>query len=160
MMKYCYEIQKYTHCRGYNLKKGNTNGHLSDLCQTFSLSNLVNGVTCVKLQNGTSLHVMLTNRPRRFHNTNLIEIDLSDCHRIIISAFRAFFKRLRTKVIEYRHYKTFDHNEFLQNLYQELIKSNLYNDEQQYDIFTSIFQKILDNHDPLKLKKHKGNQGT
>ena len=122
-----------------NLKKEDTHSHMSDLCDTFSLSNLVNGVTCVKSQNGTSIDVMLTNRPKSFHNTSLIETGLSDCHKMIVSVFRAFFKRLPAKVIEYRNYKTFDQNEFLRNLDQELIKTNSYNDEQQYDIFTSIF---------------------
>ena len=59
---------------------------------------------------------------------------------------------------KYCNYKTFDHNEFLQNLDQELIKSNSHNDEQQYDIFTLIFRKILDKHVPLKMKKLRGNQ--
>ena len=141
-----------------NLKKGDTHSHLSDLCDTFSLSNLVNGVACVKSQNGTSINAMLTNRPRSFYNTSLIETGLSNCHNIIVSVFRAFFKRLLAKVIEYRYYKTFDHNEFLRNLDQELLKSNSYNDEHQYDIFTSFFQKVLDKHAALKMKKLRGNQ--
>ena len=49
-----------------NLKMHDTHSHMSDLCDTFSLSNLVNGVTCVKSQKGTSIDVMLTNRPRSF----------------------------------------------------------------------------------------------
>ena len=72
---------------------------------------------------------------------------------MIVSAFRAFFKRLPVKVIENRNYKTFDHSEFLRNLDQELIKINSYNDEQQFDIFTSVFRKVLDKHTPLKMKK-------
>ena len=112
---------------------------MPDLCDTFSLFNLVNGVTCVKSQNSTSIDVMFTNRPRTFHNTSLIETGLSDCHKMLVSAFRAFFKKLPAKAIEYRNCKTFDQNKFLQNLDQELIKYNSYNDEQQYDIFTSIF---------------------
>ena len=84
-----------------NLKKEDTHSHMSDLCDTFSLSNLVNGVTCVKSQNGTSIDVMLTNRPKSFHNTSLIETGLSDCHKMIVSVFRAFFKRLHAKIIEY-----------------------------------------------------------
>ena len=107
-----------------NLKWRDTHSPLSDLCDTFSLSSLVNDVTCVKLQNGTSIDVMLTNRSRSFHNTSLIETSLGNCHKMIVSVFRAFFKRLPAKVIEYRNYKTFDHNEFLRNLDQELIKSN------------------------------------
>ena len=31
-----------------NLQKGDKDSHMSDLCDTYSLSNLVNGVTCVK----------------------------------------------------------------------------------------------------------------
>ena len=119
---------------------------MSDICDTFSLSNLVNGVTCVKSQNGTSIDVMLTNRPRSIHNISLIETDLSDYRKMIVSVFRAFFKRLPAKVIEHRNYQTFDQNEFLQNLHQGLIKSNSYNDEQQYDILTSIFGRVLDKH--------------
>ena len=101
-----------------NIKMGDTHSHMYDLCDTFSLFNLVNDVTCVKSQNGTSIDVMLTNRPRSFHNTSLIETGLSDCHKMIVSVFRAFFKRLRANVIECRNYKTFDQNEFLQNLDQ------------------------------------------
>ena len=82
-----------------------------------------------------------------------IETGLSNFHKMIVSVFRAFFKRHSAKVIEYRNYKTFDQNEFLRNLDQELIKSNSCNDEQQYDIFTSIFGRVLDKHAPLKMNK-------
>ena len=87
--------------------------------------------------------MMLSNRPRSFHNASLIETGLSDCDKMIVSVFRAFFKRLPAKVIECRNYKTFEQNEFLRNLDQELIKSNSFNNEQQYDIFTSIFRKVF-----------------
>ena len=95
---------------------------------------------------------MLTNRPRSFHNASLIETVLSDRHKMIVSVFRAFFKRVPAKVIEYRNHKTFDQNEFLRNLDQELSKSNSYNGEQQYDIFTSIFRRVLHKYAPLKMK--------
>ena len=101
---------------------------------------------------------MFTNRSRRFQCTSLIETDLSDFHKVIVSVFRAFVKRLLVKVTEYRNYKTFDHNEFFQDLDQELIKCNLRNEEQQYDTFTSIFWKVLDKHAPLKMKKLRENQ--
>ena len=129
-----------------------------DLCDTFSLSNFVNDVTCVKSQKGTSIDVMLTNRLRGFHKPSLTETGLSHCHKMIVSVFRVFFERLPAKVTEYRNYKIFDQNEFLQNLNQELIKRNSCNDEQQYDIFTSIFRRVLDKHAPLKMKKLRGNQ--
>ena len=66
----------------------------------------------------------------------------------MVSIFRAFFKRLPAKVIEYCAYKTFDKKEFLRNLDQELIKFNAYNDEQWHDVFTSIFRKALNERKP------------
>ena len=39
-----------------------------------------------------------------------------------------------------------------------MVKSNSYNDEQQYDIFISIFRRVLDKHAPLITKKLRGNQ--
>ena len=41
---------------------------------------------------------MLTNRPRNFHETSLIETGLSDCHKMIVSLFRDFLERLPAKV--------------------------------------------------------------
>ena len=87
---------------------------------------------------------MLTKMPRRFQNTSLIETGLNDYHKIIVSAFRAFFKRLPAKFIEYRNYIKFNQNKFLRNLDQELMKGNSYNDEPRYDIFTTSFRKVLD----------------
>ena len=131
---------------------------MSHSCDTFLLCNFVNRVACVKSQNGKSIDVILTNKLKSFYSTSLIEIVLSDCHKMIVSVFRTFFKRLPAKVIKYRNYKTFGQNEFLRNLDQALIKSNSYNDKQQYDIFTSTFQRVLDKHAPLKMKKLRGNQ--
>ena len=51
-----------------NKKKVNGN-YLSDLCDTFSLKNLITEITCVKSTNGTSIDVLLTNKSRCFHHT-------------------------------------------------------------------------------------------
>ena len=39
-----------------------------------------------------------------------------------------------------------------------MIKNNPCNDEQQYDIFTSFFRRVLDKHAPFKMQKPTGNQ--
>ena len=69
---------------------GNMNDHynyLSNLCDTFSLNNLIKGKTCFKVDSGTSVDVTLTNRPRSFHKTSIIETGFSDHHNIILSFF-------------------------------------------------------------------------
>ena len=108
---------------------------------------------------GSSIDVMLTNRPRSFHCTSLIQAGMSDCHKLILSLFRAFFKRIPAKTIEYRNYGKFSPEAFLHELDSELHKGIIYNSQnKQYDLFSDIFRTILNHHAPLKTKSIRGNQ--
>ena len=117
--------------------------YLSDLCDIFSLLNLISEVTCVKSSVGSLIDVMLTNRPRRFHYTSLIDTGMSDCHKLILSLFRAFFKRIPAKTIEYRNYSKFSLEAFLHELDQELNKGIIYNSMICLQIFSEQFQIIM-----------------
>ena len=64
-----------------------TNHYLSDLCDTFSLANLISCSTCFKSLSGISIDVFLTNRTRSFHNTAITETGISDHHKLITSFF-------------------------------------------------------------------------
>ena len=48
-------------------KKKDSKNYLSDLRDTFSLSNLISEITCVKSSVDSSIDLMLTNRSRRIH---------------------------------------------------------------------------------------------
>ena len=61
-----------------NKKKDNVN-YLSDLCDIFSVKNLITDITFVKSTNRTSIDVLLTNKSKYFHHTATFETDLSDC---------------------------------------------------------------------------------
>ena len=135
-------------------RKGNNN-FLLDLCDTFSLQNIITGKTCHKSNVGTSIDIMLTNRPRSFHKTRIFETGISDHHKLILSFFRSYFTRIPPKTIEYRKYKTFFKSKFLHDLDQQILKCAFYqNNEEMYSIFTRIFQNVLNKHAPLKQKKH------
>ena len=66
--------------------KGTCN-YLSNLCDTFSLKNIINGKTCFIAQKGTSIDVLLTDWPRSFHKTGIFETGFSDHHKLILSVF-------------------------------------------------------------------------
>ena len=85
----------------------NTTNHLTDFCDGFALSNTVNVKTYTKSVCGTSLDIMLTNRPRSFYNTSAVKTGLSDCQKLILSCLRAHFKKLPPEKIIYRDYKMF-----------------------------------------------------
>ena len=141
-----------------NKKKDNGN-YLSDLCDTFSLKNLITDITCVKFTNGTSIDVLLTNKSRCFHHTFTSETGLRDCHKLILTFFKAYFKRLPPKSIEYRNYKIFNEDNFLYKLDQELSKRSIYKEKNnQYDVFTNIFRMVFDKHALIKKKIVRSNE--
>ena len=79
---------------------------------------------------GTSLDLMLTNKPRSFYNTTTVTTGLTDCHKVILFCLRAHFnKRLPLKKVVYRDYEMFDQAKFLHDLDQEIIKGPFYQHE-------------------------------
>ena len=93
-----------------------TCNYLSDLCDIFFLANLINGKTCFKTQKGTSIDVLLTNRPRSFHKMGIFETGFSDHCKLIFSVFRSYFIRIPPKIIEYRNYQNFNETVFSMTL--------------------------------------------
>ena len=140
------------------LKNGaDTNHYLSDLHDTFSLTNLISSF---KSLSGTSIDVFLTNRKRSFHNTAFTETGIRDHHKLITSFFRSHFERIPPKKVEYRNYKKFNITNFLRDLEQELIQGKMYKyNNDKYSTFSDIFRSMLDRHAPLKWKMIRRNQG-
>ena len=70
-------------------KKEYNENHFSDLCDSFSLKNLQLMFFCL-------IKIIV------FHHTTVFESGLSDCYKMILAFFRAYFKKLPHKNIEYR----------------------------------------------------------
>ena len=70
-----------------------TYNYLCDFIDAFSLTNTVNSKTCFKTL--MELCLMLTNKPKSFCKTCIIETGLNDCHKMILTFLRASFKRLQ-----------------------------------------------------------------
>ena len=74
--------------------------HLGNLYDIFSLSNLIRDKTCFMSHQGTSIDVILTNKPRSFLKSLPIETGLSDHHRLVITFLRShIIYKLRAKNI-------------------------------------------------------------
>ena len=114
---------------------------------------MITNITCAKSTNGTLIGVPLTNKSRCFHHTTTFETGLSDCHKLILTFFKAYFKKLPPKNIEHRNYKKLNENNFLYELDQELSKGSIYNEKHHLcHVFTNIFRMVLDKHAPIKKK--------
>ena len=111
----------------------NTANHLTDFCDVFVLSNLVNLMSNL-------VNIMLTNKPVSFYNTSAVTTGLSDCHKLILSCLRAHFQRLPPKKIIYRDYKMFDEAKFPHGLDQEMIEGSFYHHKEAFAVFYQFLE--------------------
>ena len=89
---------------------------LSELCANFNLKNLIKGITCNKSEQGSSIDVILTNKPRSFFNTNITETGLSDHHCMISTFLRCHYEKLPPKQIIYRDTKNLNEENFIKDI--------------------------------------------
>ena len=69
------------------------NNYLSDFFDTFSLSNLIKRKACHKNVSGTTIDIILTNKPYCFQKTSTVVTGLSDFHKMIVSCLKKLLKK-------------------------------------------------------------------
>ena len=125
---------------------------LANFCSLYNLKCLIKEPTCFKnAENPSCIDLILTNRPRCFQNSSVIETGLSDFHKLTITVLKTSFRKMPPKIIKYRDYKKFSP----ENFHQELCTLNLYNTSN--DCFVSQVMEILNSHAPLKQKYVRAN---
>ena len=132
--------------------------HLSDLNDSFSLTNLVTDSTCFKSNKGSLIDLMLTNKPKSFYKSHSFVTGLSDYHKLVVSILRTSFQKLPPKFVIYRNQKNFHESNFLRDLDSRLVQGELYkNCDDPYTKMFEIFSEVLNYHTPLKQKSVRGN---
>ena len=118
-------------------------------CSLFNFASLIKDYTCYKsVENPSCIDLILTNRPKCFQNSMVIETGLSDFHKLTVTVLKTSFRKKPPEVIQYRNYKTFSHPKFRNELKYSLNKVDISNDH-----FVTIFMDILNRHAPLKQSK-------
>ena len=97
---------------------------MSNFIEQRELFNLMKHNTCFKVQQGTTIDLILTNKKIMFPHTNVFETELSDFHVLIYTMLKLQYQKLPPKQIKYRCYKSFnqdmfnrDLNEYLKTMY-------------------------------------------
>ena len=82
--------------------------NMKTFCDSYSLTSLIKQPTCYKNPSHPKcIDLILTNVPRSFQTTCVIETGLSDFHLMTLTVMRKSFKKLKPRVINYRSYKHF-----------------------------------------------------
>ena len=88
------------------------------LCNILGLKSLIKDETSYKnSENPSSIYLILTNNPRSFQNSCVIQTGLSDFHRMAVTAMKTSFKRLKPRVINYKSINLLKTNYFEKNYY-------------------------------------------
>ena len=96
-----------------------------DFCQSYKMKNLINNFTCYKNPNkSTCIDLVLTNKPRFFKNSSVLETRLSDFDKMILKVMRAYFVKQTPKVVYYRDYKKFSNDLFRNDILQAQASTN------------------------------------
>ena len=132
--------------------------HMKSFCENYALTNLIRQPTCYKSPDcPTCIDLMLTNVPRSFQSTCIVESGLSDFHMMTLTVMRKSFKKFQPKIINYRSYKHFQNEAFRETLLKNLSQENFVNNDNGFQRFCSISLNSLEKHAPSKKKYTRGN---
>ena len=74
--------------------------------------------------NPVCIDLILTNVPRSFQSTYVVEAGLSDFHLMTLTVMRKGFKKYQPKIINYRSYKNFSNEKHRETLINNLSEEN------------------------------------
>ena len=121
--------------------------------------NIISLASCYKNPDKpTCIDLILTNVPRSFQSTCVVETGLSDFHLMTLTVMRKSFKKFQPKIINYRSYKTFSNEAYRETLINNLSKENFIINDKGFKRFCEISLDSLEKHAPSKKKYARGNQ--
>ena len=132
--------------------------HMQSFCDNYSLKSLIRQPTCYKnFGKPTCIDFILTNMPRSFQGTCVIETGLSDFHLMTLTVMRKKFKKIRPRIISYRLHNNFSNEYYRKRLFNELKRETFVKNDRGFANFCDMSIKILNKRAPIKKKYKRGN---
>ena len=131
---------------------------MKSFCESYNLTNLIKQATYFKNPEKPScIDLILTNRPKSFRRTCVIQTGLSDFHRMIGSVLKMHFRKLPPRIISYRGFSNYHNTNFLNSLTEVLFEvENTEYFVKDPDCFYKVCNKVLNQHAPRKKKYVRG----
>ena len=118
---------------------------MNDFCNACNLSSLIKEPTCYENPDNTScIDLTLKNSPCIFQGSCVMETDLSDFHRMVVTVMTAIFQRLPPKIGTSRNYNKFYNLNFRETLVKELSLTHTWNND--ISNFIDICMRSLEKH--------------
>ena len=147
-----------------NILEENTPGKtiLDTVADVFDLHHLHNTITCVKSIRGSSIDILMTNKPTYFMHSLAVETGLSDFHKMIITYLKRKIIKNKPKLITYRKMKNFNTENFMSDFNALNFSYDEIRDDPDKiaDDFCFKMQNILNKHAPIKQRMARGNNAA
>ena len=131
----------------------------ADCLDINGLSNLVKETTCFK---GTPslIDLIITNNPQRFKGTVVADTGLSDFHCLLCTATKQQVSKLKSNTFQYRTYKHFNEELFLQDLtYIPYHVTEIFDDvNDSYWLWYELTMQVINQHAPNKTRTVTGHR--
>ena len=137
---------------------GMDNSDMTVFCDMYDPKCLIKEPTCHKNpENPSCIDLILTNNPKCFQSSCVVETGLSDFHRMTVTVMKATFKKFEPRIIHYRDYKNFQNDQYRDELTPKLSNIVSENNNIRLNEFLSICMDTLDRYAPCKQKYTRGN---
>ena len=131
---------------------------MKHFCETYDLNTLIKVPTCYKNPEKPScIDLLLTNRPTSFQSSSVVEIGLSDFHKMTITVMKTTFAKFKPRVTYFRNWDKFCNGKFSTQLLTKLSLENFNNSNNGINKFLEICVNTLDIFAPCKKKYLRGN---
>ena len=90
-----------------------TNQEMTTLMTDNDFINIIKSNKCFKTSTVRGIDLILTNKPKGFQNTGVIEPGVSDHHLLIFSFLKTSFTKMAPNKLRYRKHKSFEKIGFL-----------------------------------------------
>ena len=129
---------------------------MNDFWNAYNLSSPIKEPTCYKIsENLSCIDLIITNSPRSFQGSYVVEAGLSDFHTMVVTIMKTAFQRFPTKVRTYKNCNKLYNQKFGETLVKTLSLTNTCNNDTSN--FIDICMRSLDKYALLKKMYIRGN---
>ncbi len=125
---------------------------MSDLCNVYDLTNLIESPTCFKSENGTLIDPIIVRNRYRFQSPINVTCGYSDWHNMVGCITKLQVPPQKPKTIIYRSYKNFKEDKFRKDVaLLPFHVGEIFDDiSDRYWFISSLYKDVVDEHAPLK----------
>ena len=87
-----------------------------------------------------------------------VETGLSDFHKMTLTVMKVFYKKQKTNIVTYRHYKHFSNEALMFDVKNSIIKMTSERNNPEFDRFKTALDKTIRRHAPIKKRYVRANQ--